>query len=69
MFMNIAAYWAVTPYILIGVIFLSMEAGRSSESSVNLCQIMHCKFAEDSSLFCHLRTVLIAVPAENWKLL
>ena len=60
--MNIAAYWAVTPYILVGVIFLSMEARRSSESFFNLYQTMHCNFAEDSNLFCHLRTVLIAVP-------
>jgi len=60
--MNIAAYWTVTTYILVGVIFLSMEARRSSETSVNLFQILHCKFAEDSKLFCHLRTVLIAVP-------
>jgi len=61
-FMNIAAHWAVTPYILVGVIFLSMEARRSSESSVNLYQTMHCNFAKDSSLFCHLRTVLIELP-------
>jgi len=61
-FMNIAAYWAVTPYIFVGVIFLRMEARRSSESSVNLCQIMHCKFEEDSDLFRNLRTVLITVP-------
>jgi hypothetical protein len=60
--MNIADYWAVTPYILVGVIFLSMEARRSSESSVNLFQTMHCNFAVESSVFCHLRTVLIAVP-------
>jgi len=51
--MNIAAYGDVTPYILVGVFFLSMEAKRSSESSVIWFQTMHCNFAENSSLFCH----------------
>lgn len=59
--MKIVAYWAVTPYILVGVIFLNMQPRGSSETSVNFYQTMHCNIAEDSNLYCHLSSVSIAV--------
>jgi hypothetical protein len=59
--MQIAAYWAVTPYALVRVIFLNMGPRRSSGTSVNFYQTVQCNIAEDSTLYCHLSSLLIAV--------